>query len=282
MQQIPQQAQRQAEQAARQASPWLVRLGRFGYAAKGVVYGLVGVLAVLAAGGRGGQTTDTKGALGTLVGAPPGRVLLALVALGLIGHAVWRWVQAALDTEHKGTDAKGIAARVGYAAIGVGYVSLALAAMRLAMGTGGGSSGDQSAQDWTARVLQQPFGRWLVGLAGLAVIGVGAYQLYRAYTAKFREKLNLGEMSATEQQWVVRIGRFGFAARSVVFAIIGGFLVVAALQARSEEARGLGGALDVLAQQSYGPLLLGVVALGLVAYGAFMFAQARYRRMVIT
>lgn len=282
MQQLPQQAQQQAAQAARQVSPWLVRLGRFGFAAKGAVYGLVGVLALLAALGRGGETTDTQGALGTLVGAPFGRVLLALVALGLLGHALWRWVQAALDTEHKGGDAKGIAARVGYAAIGVVYAGLALAAVRLAQGSGGGGGSDQSAQDWTARLLAQPFGRVLVGLAGLAVIGIGGYQLYRAYTAKFREKLKLGEMSATEQQWTTRLGRFGFAARGVVFAIIGGFLIVAALQDQSDQARGLGGALDALASQAYGRILLGVVALGLVAYGIFMFAQARYRRMVIT
>jgi hypothetical protein len=208
-------------------------------------------------------------------------VLLALVALGLIGHAVWRWVQAALDTENKGTDAKGIATRLGYAAIGVAYAGLALAAARLAFGTGGGSGGsDQSAQDWTQSLLAQPFGRWLVGLAGLAVIGVGGYQLYRSYTAKFREKLNLGEMSTTEQQWTLRVGRFGFAARGVVFAIIGGFLMMAALRDQSEQARGLGGALDALG--AAGPILLGIVALGLVAYGVFMFLQARYRRMVIT
>ncbi len=283
MQQIPQQTTQQAKQAARQASPWLVWLGRFGYAAKGVVYGLVGVLALLAALGRGGQTTDTRGVLQTIVDAPFGRVLLAVVALGLFGHAVWRFVQAAFDTENKGTDAQGSAARVAYAAIGVIYVGLALAAARLVLGTGGGNqSSDQSAQDWTARLLQQPPGRWLVGLAGLIVIGIGAYQFYRAYKAEFREKLKLHEMSAAEQTWTVRIGRFGFAARGVVFAIIGSFLIVAALQEQAEQARGLGGALDTLAGQSSGSLLLGVVALGLVAYGVFMLVQARYRRMVIT
>ncbi len=284
MQQIPQQAKRQAEQAARQASPWLVWLGRLGYAAKGVVYGLVGVLALLVALGRGGQTTDTRGVLQTIVDAPSGRLLLAVVTLGLFGHALWRFVQAARDTENKGTDARGIAARVAYAAIGVVYVGLALAAARLVLGTGGGNqSSDQSTQDWTARLLGQPFGRLLVGLAGLIVIGIGGYQFYRAYKAEFREKLKLHEMSAAEQTWTTRVGRGGFAARGVVFVIIGGFLLVAALRDQSEQARGLGGALDtVVAQQTYGPWLLGIVALGLVAYGVFMVVQARYRRMVIT
>lgn len=283
MQQIPQQARQQAEQVARQASPWLVWLGRLGYAAKGVVYGLVGVLALLAALGRGGETTDTRGVLQTIVDAPfgVGRLILAVVALGLFGHAMWRWVQAAWDTENKGTDAKGIAARVAYAAIGVVYASLALAAARLVLGTGGNNqSSDQSAQDWTARLFAQPSGRLLVGLAGLLVIGIGAYQFYRAYKAEFREKLMLHEMSAAEQLWTMRVGRGGFAARGVVFAIIGGFLLVAALQEQSDQARGLAGALDTVAQQS--AWLLGIVALGLVAYGVFMVVQARYRRMVIT
>jgi uncharacterized membrane protein YidH (DUF202 family) len=261
-----------------------VWLGRLGYAAKGVVYGLVGVLALLAALGRGGQTTDTRGVLQTIVDAPSGRLLLAVVTLGLFGHALWRFVQAARDTENKGTDARGIAARVAYAAIGVVYVGLALAAARLVLGTGGGNqSSDQSTQDWTARLLGQPFGRLLVGLAGLIVIGIGGYQFYRAYKAEFREKLKLHEMSAAEQTWTTRVGRGGFAARGVVFVIIGGFLLVAALRDQSEQARGLGGALDTLvAQQTYGPWLLGIVALGLVAYGVFMVVQARYRRMVIT
>jgi succinate dehydrogenase/fumarate reductase cytochrome b subunit len=279
--QQPQQAKQQAEQAVRQASPWLVWLGRLGYAAKGVVYGLVGVLALLAALGQGGETTDTRGVLQAIVDAPFGRVLLAVVTLGLFGHAVWRFVQAAWDTENKGTDAGGIAARGAYAAIGVVYVGLALAAARLVLGTGGNNqSSDQSAQDWTARLLAQPQGRLLVGLAGLIVIGIGAYQFYRAYKAEFREKLNLHEMSAAEQMWTMRVGRGGFAARGVVFVIIGGFLLLAALRAQSEQARGLAGALDTVAQQS--PWLLGIVALGLVAYGVFMLVQARYRRMVIT
>jgi negative regulator of sigma E activity len=279
----PQQAQRHAECAATQAKPWITKLGRLGYAAKGMVYGLVGVLAVQAALGQGGQTTDAKGVLQTIAQAPFGRVLLALVALGLLGHAVWRFVQAIMDTENKGSDAKGLGTRAAYAGIGVVYVGLALAALRLVLGSGGTRSSDQSTQDWTARLLAQPSGRWLVALVGLIVIGVGLYQFYRAYSAKFREKLNLSEMSPTEETWATRIGRVGFTARGVVFGIIGVFLLIAALQAQPQEARGLAGALQTLAQQQpYGPWLLGIVALGFVAYGLFMLVQARYRRMVIT
>ena len=113
------------------------------------------------------------------------------------------------------------------------------------------------------------------------MIGVGLYQFYQAYTAKFREELKLAEMTANEQLWATRVGRLGYAARGVVFCIIGGFLIVAALRAQPEEVRGLGGALQTLSEQTYGPWLLGIVAVGFVAYGIFMLVQARYRRMVL-
>lgn len=278
----PEQAKRNIEGAARQASPWIIWLGRLGYAAKGLVYGLVGVLAVQAALGRGGETTDVQGALGTLAQSPVERALLALIALGLVGFALWTFVQALLDTEHKGSDAKGIATRAGYAGVGVVHLVLALAAVRLLLGARGNQSGEQATQDWTARLMAQPSGQWLVALLGAIVIGVGLYQFYQAYKAKFREELKLADMSATEQTWAMRTGRLGYAARGVVFSLIGGFLIVAALQARPEEARGLGGALEALTQQPYGPWLLAIVALGFIAYGIFMLVQARYRRMVVT
>jgi hypothetical protein len=278
----PSHAKRQAEDAAQQASPWIKQLGRFGYAAKGIVYALVGVLAVQAALGRGGQTTDTQGALATLAQSPFEKVLLALIAIGLMGYAVWKLVQALLDTENKESDAKGMAVRAAYAGIGVIHLGLALAAARLLLAGGGNQSSEQSTQDWTARLMSQPRGQWLVALVGAVVIGFGLYQFYQAYKAKFREDLKLAEMSATEETWATRMGRLGYAARGVVFSIIGGFLIVAAIQAQPQEARGLGGALETLAQQPYGPWLLGIVALGLVAYGMFMLVEARYRRMVLT
>ena len=259
---------------------WVEKLARLGYAAKGIVYAIVGVLAVQAALGTGGKTTDTKGALGAIAQQPFGKFLLALLALGLIGYAVWRFVQAIQDPEHKGNDAKALARRVGYGISGFIYASLALSAIRLSMGSGAGRSSSSSEQDWTARLLSQPFGQWLVGLVGAFVIGLGFYQLYKAYKAKFRKHMKLQQMSPTEEAWATRIGRFGLAARGVVFAIIGFFLLEAARQSDPNQARGLDGALQSLAEQSHGPWLLGIVALGLVAYGIHMGVQARYRRII--
>lgn len=270
----------QAEQAARQAAsnPWVERLARLGFAAKGIVYITIGALATRAALGSGGATTDTRGAIETIGQQPFGRVLLGVLSIGLLGHALWRFVEAAVDPERRGTDAKGLAKRLGYAGIGVLYVGLALTAVQLMRGSGG-ANGNATA-DWTARLMGQPFGRWLVALIGLGVIGIGLYQFYQSYTAKFKEKLKLGEMSSTEQEWTIRSGRFGLAARGVVFGIIGGFLVQAALQSSAENVQGLGGALQALAaQRPLGPWLLGIVAVGLIAYGIYTLISARYRRI---
>jgi hypothetical protein len=257
---------------------WVERLARLGYLAKGIVYAIVGVLAVQAAFGAGGQTTDTKGALSAIAAQPFGKFLLALLTVGLIGYVVWRFVQAVQDPEHKGDDAKGWATRLGYAVSGLIYASLAFTAIGLIRGSGGGGGGN-SEQDWTARLLAQPFGQWLVGLVGAFVIGLGFYQLYQAYKAKFRKQMKLQEMSPTEETWATRIGRFGLGARGVVFCIIGFFLLQAARQSDASEVRGLDGVLQSLAQQPYGPWLLGIVALGLVAYGIHMAVQARYIRI---
>lgn len=275
----PERAKQRAKQATREARGWIEPLGRLGYAAKGIVYAIVGILAARAAIGAGGETTDTQGALRQIVEAPFGRVLLGLTAVGLVGYAIWRLVQAFLDTEKKGSDAGGTITRAAYAGVGLAYLGLALTAVQLIRGTA--SDGDAQ-QSWTARLLAQPFGQWLVGLIGAIVIGVGLYQLYKGFTAKFRDELKLNEMSPTEDTWATRAGRLGFSARGVVFGIIGALLITAARQDDASQARGFGGALETLAARPSGALLLGVVALGLIAYGLFCLVEARYRRMLIT
>lgn len=271
----------QAEEAVRSAvrNPWVERLARFGYAARGVVYALIGLLAIQAAfGGRGSieQQATPEGALQRI--AEQSRLLLALVAIGLLGYALWRFVQAVLDPENKGSDLKGLAKRGMMLASGIGYSGLALLAVRMASGNGGDSS--SGSQETAAGLMDKPFGRWLVVLAGIAVIVSALYQVYEAYTKKFRKHFKLEEMNADEERLATHTGQVGLTARGIAFLVSGWFLIQAGLRYNPDEARGLGGALETLASQPYGPWLLGLVALGFIAYGAYSFLQARYRKIV--
>ena len=269
--------QQRAKSKTHQAKPWLERFARLGFLAKGAVYLTVGVLAAQAAFGSGGRTTDTQGAVQTISRQPFGQVLLVVLSLGLISYALWRFMQAALNPADR-EGAKGVVARGAFIASGVIHVALAVTAVGLLLGSGGGGGGSTE-QDITAQLLAVPFGRFLVGLVGLVVVGASIFQFVKAYRADFRDALKLGEMSAAEARWATRAGRMGYAARGVVFALIGVFFFQAAFQADASEARGLGGTLGTLEQQPYGPYLLGVVAVGLVLYGVYMGVEARYRNI---
>lgn len=274
------QAGRQAGQAAAGAirSPWVERLARLGYAARGIVYALVGILAVQAAFGGRGQTTDSRGAIQKI--AQESTALLWLVALGLFGYALWKMIQGVLDPEGKGSDAKGWIQRGGMIVSGLLYGGLTWAAVKMATGNGDGGSAGGGSQGFTAEMMSKPFGRWLVALAGLAVIVYAVYEMYKGWTEKFKRKLKMGEMEPEEQKIATWTGKAGLLARGIVFFLSGWFLVQAALRFDPSQARGLSGALDTLASQPFGPWLLGLVALGLVAFGAYSILQARYRRIV--
>jgi hypothetical protein len=259
---------------------WMSRLARLGYAIKGVVYLIIGWLAAELAAGQGGAATDQRGALHTIYDAPLGKFLLIVVAVGLVGFGLWCFIQAIFDTEGKGRDAKGIIGRIGYAVVGLAYGVLAYGAYQLVAGTGsGGKSSTATAQDWTGLLLKQPFGVALVILVGLVIIGVAFYLFSKAYTARFRQRLNLASVSTNVRKLAVFLGRFGYAALGVVFSIIGIFMIMAAIQHNPHQAKGLDSALKTLLHQPLGPFLLGIVALGLIAYGVYSFVEARYRRV---
>jgi hypothetical protein len=261
----------------RRPKQWIERLARFGYAAKGVVYGLVGVLAFLAAVNWGGQATSSEGAFLTVASQPFGKVLLILIALGLIGYVVWQFVQAAIDPEHNDSGWHTLGRRLSYAAGGMVYGGLVMFALRVVFNqptNGSDASGQQAAM-----LLSQPFGQWLVGAMGAAFLSYGCFYFYRAYATHFRRHLNLASMSAKEVMWSTRIGRFGMVAKGIVAIIMGYFFIQAGISADPNQAKNTEGALQTLQQQPYGGWLMGLVALGLVAYGIHMGVQARYRRI---
>lgn len=250
------------------------RLARFGYGARGIVYCLVGGLALLAAIGQGGRTGDSESAIRWVLVGPFGPVLVGLIAAGLAGFALWRLVEGVTDADRRGNSLKGMtvrAAHVGSAAI---YTALAVTAGSLALGLG--RSGGDGGQDWTAWLLAKPFGLWLVGLIGLGVIGGGGAFLWKAIRGDVTERLKLDEAHC---RWAKPIGQFGYASRGIAFLIIGGFIVAAAWHQASSEVKGLSGAFAALRAQPYGWVLLAIVAAGHFAFGAFGLIQARFRHI---
>ena len=226
----------------------------------------------------GEHTTDPPGALRTISTQPFGWLVLGFVAIGLGAYALWRLIQAVADPEGEGRDTSGIASRVGHGAAALGYSVLAFTAGQLVVTSGGGSS----PKDWTASFLSLPLG-WMVVLGiGTGVVGYGLHELYNSYRANFEEHLELGQISRREGRWMlVQGGRFGLAARGLVIGIAGVFLIVAALRFDPSEATGLGGALQELLRQPFGSWILGVVALGFIAYGLLMVAVARFGQIAL-
>lgn len=265
-----------AEHAAHRANPWIDRTARTGYAAKGVVYATIGVLALREALGLSGMTTGVGGAMRSMGPQPLGRVLLVVLAIGLLGYALWKLLQGIMDPDQKGSDPHGILRRVGYVGSGVIHGGLAFTAAQSVFGA---EDSSEDAMAASAMAFQPPLGPILVGLVGLIVIGVGLYQLYAACGAKFRDDLKLNRMSDAEERWVILAGRVGTAARALAIGVAGAFVVLAAYQSDPSETRGLGGALETLQRQPSGSYMLGTVAVGLIVYGAFMLLVARYRRI---
>jgi hypothetical protein len=264
--------------AKAEAAPWVERLARLGYLSVGVVYAVIGVLAMGAGLGRRGKTADQHGAMTTILEQPFGRVLLGIVALGLIGYAVWRFVAGFNDSERRGRDAKGLALRAGSIARGVFYTVFAAEVVRLVVRGSGGDSGggDAKTKHWTATLLDKPFGRWILGIAGLIVIGYGIYQLVNAWRAKLSKQLRLGPMQPSMRQTIIGVSRFGIGARGLVFTVIGASLVLAAYRYDPNAARGTSGALQMLADP-LGGLLLVPIGLGVAAYGIYGWINAKYR-----
>nr|WP_298374271.1 DUF1206 domain-containing protein [uncultured Halomonas sp.] len=252
-------------------------LARCGYAAKGVVYLIVGVLASMAAFGLGGKNIGTKEAITHIAGQPFGSTLLGLMAFGLFAYTLWRIVQAFYDTEDAGSGFKGIATRLGFVISGLVYASLGIYCIDLLLNAFASSGDGNSTQDRTAKMMSNPGGIYLIFAVGIVFMGVGIRQIVRAVKRSYLKNWHMVKMNETQRKLAEGATRWGLSARGVVFMIIGGFLCIAAWQTDPSEAQGLGGALNTLASQPFGPWLLGIVALGLVGYGIYCLINARFR-----
>jgi hypothetical protein len=261
------------------ANPLLELLERAGYVARGALYAVMGLLAlVVAFGAGGGQTTDLTGSLVFLISNPFGKLVLIAFAIGLAAYSLWGFVRAVYDPLHRGSDASGYMARVGFVTSAVSYAAIVFFALQVLAGSGG-PAGD-STQKSIASVLTHPAGGLLTILIGLVAVGVGVGQFVEAYRATFKKDLKAAEMTARERDLVVKLGRFGMLARGVAFLIIGWFVIQAGIHHDPAQAQGFGGAFSFLLSQPFGHWLLGIIALGFVALGLHSFACARWVRLL--
>ncbi len=267
-------AQRGGETAARR--PEFKCLARAGLIARGVVYGVVGLLALKLALGAGGKTTSQQGALKTIAHEPFGQGLLIAVAVGLAGYAIWRLVRAGIG--HGSQEKDSAFDRVAGVASGVAYAALCVTAVKILTGAGS-SGGASSPKKTTGGVLAWTGGTAIVGVAGAILIGVALYQGYKGVSRKFLDSSNTAEMSRQVKRGFTAIGVFGHLARMVVFGLVGFGLIKAAIDYNPRSAIGLDGALNKLVHKSYGPVLLGVVAAGLIGFAVYSIADARYRKI---
>jgi hypothetical protein len=269
---------RAADQAGN--SEALEHLARLGLVAYGVVHLLVAWLAVHLAwfGGTSGGSADQSGAMRTLAESPVGKPLLWILAAGLIALAAWQ--AAEVLRWRLGWSAPGKARTtalrksVHSVAKAVVYAALAVLAIRYATGTGQSSS--QQQQQTTQGVFGWPGGRWIVALVGLALIGVGGYHVYKGWSKRFLEQIDLLEAPPRTVRLVTRLGRIGFPAKGVALALVGALFIYAAITFDPSKARGLDGALRTILSAPFGQILLTLVAAGIAAFGAFCFVRARY------
>lgn len=259
------------------AANWIEYLGRTGYVARAVVYGLVGVLA-----GQAAITTrrgpDVSEAMGLIRSLPLGGLLLVIVALGLLCFALWRFVEAVWDTDHRGRALKGLLMRFGY--IVAGIANLVLASIAAYIAWSGRRPHGQQGREIAANVMVWPGGWLLVVAVGITVFSIGIGYFVVAWRARFMAEYDHTEMSDAERKLAKPIGRFGLASRGIAFCMIGLFLGLAGWRVNAGAVKTLGGALAAAAGQSYGRVFLAIIAAGFIAYSIYCLSRAKYKRFI--
>jgi len=256
---------------------WVERLAHWGFAAKGVVYVLIGALAIMAALGRDQQGADRNGAAQLIFEQPFGKILAILLVIGLAGYVVWRLIEGIKDPHHRGSDTKGIFQRVGYVFSGLVYGAFAYSLARTISGTGQ-SAGGGSKKSLAAKMIATDWGPYALAAIGLLVMGIGLRYLYKAYKNNFVQQLNVHGVQARVKKWISRIGQIGYASRGIVWLIIGFFTLRAGITSNASEMKDSQGAFTFI-EQSTGSIVLLIIAIGVVAYGGYMFVKAKYYRI---
>jgi hypothetical protein len=265
--------------------PGAVKVARAGWLAKGAVYTIAGFLALSVAAKASGWAESTStagtqeaspaGAIKTVAGSGGGTFVLWLLAIGMLLYAAWRLVAALLPGD---TDAEAMAHRIGYFASAVVYVTFAISAIALARDSKN-PDGNQRVTDISATIMKNGLGRVVIGLAGLIVIGVGVYRVFKGIKLDVEEELDMSGMSPARAKWTERLGAIGEVGRGIGFSLVGFFLLRSAMTYNVNEATGLDGALRRVAVHSWGVVLVLIVGVGFVAYGLFCLTTFTHRRL---
>jgi len=268
-----------ARSAAHRAgnSKYVDWLARAGFAARGLMYVLIGILAVEVAFGTSGRKADQSGAVRLVGQTPFGGALLWLLAIGFAGMALWRLSEALYGGP--GPDGRKMSSRLiaGFKAVLYAFITYSI--LKYALGLGAPKSSNKQSVDVTATAMRHPGGQVLVGIVGLVLIGVGVWLAWRAFERKFLSDLRTGEMSAQTRKVVTFLGRFGGIARGIVFGAAGVFLMIAAFTGNAHKAKGIDATLLAFTRTPAGPWLLVLVAIGLMLFGGYSFAESRWRRL---
>lgn len=267
-----------AEQTVKK--PFVKSITRFGFYTKGVLFIIIGVLAILlVAGLQGGKIADPTGALGTVAQKPFGKVLLIIFIVGAAGHGLWQILRGAADVDDAGKKWLGIVKRIFFICLGFFYIGLALTAWSITFSPNNSAENGELPQTITTILLEIPFGVVIVFIIGLSLIGAGVHECYSGVSGKFRQYYRSWEIKGWHDNFITVLGILSFTARAVIFVLIGYFFIMAAIDYNANEVIGFDGALLTLAQTSYGKILLFVTAVGLVCHGILAFYEAKYRRI---
>jgi hypothetical protein len=259
-------------------SPLMETLTRIGYGTRGLIYITMGLLAVRVALGKGGALASPLGAIAEIGKQPAGMIVLWVVLLGLISYTLWGVVRALLDPLHKGNDMKGLIKRGGFLASAFGYAVLIMPTYGYVTGTSLASKGSQT-QKMITTIMAMSWGRWAIGILGLAVLASGLYQIYLGFKAGFDKQFETYALTQKQVKLATDVGRFGTVARGVVLAVVGGLISFAAYRVNPSQPIGMDTALATLLHQPYGLWLLGIVAVGLIAFGSYSMLSALWFRL---
>jgi hypothetical protein len=259
-------------------NPLMESLTRLGFGVRGFIYITMGMVALSVVFGKSGAPVDPQGAIAAIGRQPAGVYLLWVVLIGLVSYSLWGVIRAVFDPLRKGNDSKGVLARIGFLLSAASYAYLAVYTYGLISGSGPSAQGGANTQQSLASLMAAPWGRWLIGLIGLGIVIDGLYQITLGLDAKFDKQYKTYAMTAEEVRAATQLGRIGTAARGVVFAMVGGLILVAAVQSNPNQPVGIGAALSAMMRQPYGIWLLGLVAIGLIAFGLYSMLSAVWFR----